>query len=218
MNNMNNMNSSNGMYGGNASGSTPASTVSSAKVESSMPGDKKCTKRNIFIVGGIIVLVIVGFLAGGRLKGKHYAGTRTTESAQNMVTVLGKVDHNLEGKNLLNYSFDIPETASSTVSEEGDLVKVADATGTRATVYFSYEGTRNMTPSEYIGEIVAPHVPAIDETGTTTIAGYDWQLAETAGSNWYITTLHNGEWIVAVEAKKTWSDNTEKLISSFKAE
>ena len=163
----------------------------------------------------LLVAVFLGYKFTGHRKSIINNGN---EVAQKMLTITGKVNNSFEGENGMSYSFDIPEYATSTVSEEGDLIRISDGTSTRTTVYFSYEGGRGMSPLEYISEIIAPHVPIIDETGTSTVGNYEWQLAETNGSNWHITTLKNGTWIVAIESKKVWSDEANKLVNSFKSE
>lgn len=176
--------------------------------------------KNYIALGVGIVVLLVAVFVGYKFTGqkKSINKNNNSEVIQNMVTVTGEVSRNFEGASVLGYSFDIPEYATSTVSESGDLIKIADATSTRTTVYFTYEGGRGLSPLEYISEIIAPHVSVIDETGTTTMGNYEWQLAETAGSHWHITSLKNGEWIVAIESKKVWSNEADKLVNSFKAE
>ena len=175
-------------------------------------------KKNIAILVGIVVLLVVLF--GGYKVIKRYSikSEPISKNDINMKVFTGSVSSEYEGSNTLSYSFSIPDYTISTSSPEGDLVKIGDATSTHTTVYFSYEGGRGLSPSEYISEIIAPHVSVIDETGTSTMGDYEWQLAETAGSNWYITTSKDGQWIVAVESRKIWSDESNKLVSSFKAE
>ena len=180
-------------------------------------GIDKNMKKNLLIGFGIIALLVVVFYG---YKGFYKKSNNVTvkEVAQNMTPLTGKVVANFEGDNTLNYSFDIPETATGTVSEKGDLIKVTDGTSTRATVYFSYEGGRGLNPVDYITSIVAPHVSVIDVTTTKTIGNYEWQLAETGGSDWYVASINNGEWIAAIEAKKTFADEAEKLVTSFKTQ
>ena len=174
-------------------------------------------KRNITLVVGAVVVVVLIFTSY-KLLNKKSSKVAENNVVQNMTTLTGKVTTTFDADNNLNYSFDIPEMATSTVSEEGDLIKVTDGTSTRATVYFSYEGGKALSPVDYITNIVAPHVSVINVTNTSTIGNYEWQLAETGGSNWYVTSLNNGEWIAAIEAKKTFSDEAEKLVKSFKTE
>ena len=70
-------------------------------------------------------------------------------------------------------------------------------------------------PVDYISEVVALHVPVIDVTGTTTIGGYEWTTAETAGSEWYLTHSTDKQWLIVVEARKSLHDSTLVLLSSM---
>lgn len=178
------------------------------------------TRRNIIIGAGVVVIILVLIFTGNKLSGKNKVvdDNVVTKVAENMIQLQGKATASYEGANTLNYNFVLPESATSTMTEEGDLIKVIDNDGVRATVYFSYEGARGISPLDYIGEIVAPHLSVINVTNTETIGNYEWQLAETNGSNWYVSSLNNGEWIVAIEVRKTFYDQGRSLVESFKAE
>lgn len=174
--------------------------------------------KNIAIGVGVVVLILAVFL-GYKLVNKNKINKLDTISvAQNMVAVTGKVTNTYEVGNDLNYIFDIPETSTSTVSEEGDLIKIGDGMTNHSTVYFSYEGEKALSALDYITEIIAPHVSVIDITDTTTVGNYEWQLAETAGSDWYIASVNGGKWIVAIESRKIYADEAKKLVTSFKVQ
>ena len=177
------------------------------------------SKRNFFVFIIVALILIVGLVfVGYKFSGNKTKVLNVKDVPQKMLTISGKVTREFEGSNELSYVFDIPDYATSTVSSDGNLIKISDATSTRVTVYFTYEGGRGLTPREYISEIIAPHVSVVEETGTTTMGNYEWQMAETSGSNWHIASLKNGEWIVAIESKKVWSVEADKLVNSFSTE
>jgi hypothetical protein len=172
-------------------------------------------KTYIAILIGIVVLFSVVFV-GYKFTNKDGAD-QTAEQQLEIRTakISGEVTRNFEGDHTLAYAFDIPEVASTTVDMDGALVKVVGATGTEATVYYSYEGARGYSAVDYISEVVALHVPVIDVTGTTTVGGYEWTMAETAGSEWYLTHTADKQWLIVVEARKSLHDNTLILLSSM---
>jgi hypothetical protein len=171
-------------------------------------------KTYIAIIIGIVVLFAVVFV-GYKVIGKK----STTEVKEEMVTrtaqVTGEVKRVFEGDHVLSYSFVIPEMSSTTVEMDGGLVKVVGATGTEATVYFSYEGGRGYSPFDYLTEVVAPHVAVIDPTGTTTVGAYVWTTAQSAGSEWFVAPTADSQWLIVVEAKKAFHDDTQRLIQSM---
>ncbi len=209
------MNQNNGMGGGqftnNGSGAVSKENISFLKKLKNLN-----TKKNISILMSLIVLIaVVLFLYKSFSKENKDFDVHTPYP--NMVSVEGKVRDVFEGTNDLNYVFNIPDIATTTkVSEDGYLIKVIDGDEKQASIYFSYQGSKSLTPEDYISYVVAPHVPVIETKETQTIGNYDWQLAETQGSNWYVTTLNDGMWIVAIESKKTWEDQANALVESFK--
>ncbi|MFA5132047.1 MAG: hypothetical protein WC444_01820 [Candidatus Paceibacterota bacterium] len=135
-------------------------------------------------------------------------------STVNMKTVTGKVVRTFEGDNQIEYSFSIPEVATTTISMDGALIRVVDGSNIIANIYFSYEGGRGLTPLMYINKFIAPQISVINTTGTTTIGSYEWQVAESAGSEWHIARVLDNQWLVVVESKKTVHDDAIKILES----
>lgn len=211
------MNQNNGMTGNqfinnsNSSGSVAKGGVSFLTKLKNLN-----TKKNISILMSLIVLIaVIVFLFDYFSNNNQDVDVHTPYP--NMVSIEGKVRDVFEGVDDLNYVFDIPETATTTkVSEDGYLIKITDKDVKQASIYFAYQGSKSLTPEDYVSYIVAPHVPVIETKESKTIGNYDWQLAETPGSNWYVTTLNEGTWIVAIESKKSWADQSLTLVESFK--
>ena len=177
-------------------------------------------KKNVTILIGLVVLVAVPYAGVSFIReGKGaFGGSKNDESALGVKAFVGQVVRVYEGQNLLEYGFDIPETASTTVDMDGALIRVTDASNTPiVTFYMSYEGGRGYTALDYLSEVVAPHVNVIDPTGTSTIGMYEWQLAETANSEWHIASVDNGKWLIVAESKKSVHDEAEKILESVNA-
>lgn len=174
-------------------------------------------KTYIAILIGIVVLSGVVFFGSRYLRSHTYEAPHVVPVVH-YLTIEGHVDRFFEGTSTLSYRFDVRESATSTVDMNGALIKVVDATTSIASIYVSYEGGRGYTPLDYITEIVAPHVSVIVPTGTSTIGLYDWTTAETTGSNWYITSIDNGTWLVVVEGKKSLDGDIKHILETAKLE
>lgn len=131
-----------------------------------------------------------------------------------MKSFSSKVVRVFEGENVLEYTFDIPETATTSIDMDGALIRVIDVDTPAYAVYMSYEGARGYSPLDYLNNVVAPHVAVIDPMGTSTIGLFDWQLAETEGSEWHIASVNGGNWLIIVESKKTSHDTVIKTLES----
>lgn len=173
-------------------------------------------KKYITILVGIIALS--AFLFGGYtfLKRHSVKPVAQIQSETPMRSFSSDVVRVFEGENKLAYSFDIPETATTSLGMDNALVRITDATSSYATMYMSYEGARGFTPLEYVSEIIAPHVSVINPTGTSTIGVYEWQAAESDGSEWHVASVNNGAWLIIVENKKAVHDLVEKTLESVK--
>jgi hypothetical protein len=167
----------------------------------------------------LVVVALVGVVFGGRFYMKKHSPAPKPETAGQvqMKTYSGEVMRVFEGENKISYSFEIPETATATVSMDGALISITDNNMPYATVYISYEGGRGYSPIDYITDIIASHVTVLNIMGTSTIGAYDWQIAESAGSEWHIATAGNDQWLFIVENKKTVHDHAQKLLESVKA-
>lgn len=127
----------------------------------------------------------------------------------------GKVIRNFEGENVLEYSFDLPEGATTTVERDGSLIKVINQDSLVVAMYMSYEGGRGYSPADYIKNVIANSVPAITMTGTTTIGLYDWEVAESERSIWHVAKGGDGSWLMVVENKKADNEVAHTIIESI---
>ena len=170
----------------------------------------------------IAILIGVVVLSGVVFGGYKFMQSRESEvvpkevASVNMKTVTGTVIREYEGENLLEYSLEIPETATTSVDMDGALIRIVDSGLPYATIYISYEGGRGYGPTDYIGAIIAPHVSVINTTSVSKIGEYDWQGAESEGSEWHLASVVDGQWLAVVENKKTFRPNVEKTLESFR--
>ena len=164
---------------------------------------------------GVAVLIVVLYGAQRLMNSSESADVSDVASEVAMQSVTGQVLRVFEGEHVLDYSMDIPETSTTTVSMEGALLRVTEETNPLVTIYFSYEGGRGYTPLDYINNKIAPQVSVIDPVGTTTIGGLDWQVAESEGSEWRIAQVMNGEWLIVTENKKSVHDIADSILNSI---
>ncbi|HCC06057.1 TPA: hypothetical protein DEP94_01690 [Candidatus Nomurabacteria bacterium] len=174
-------------------------------------------KTYIAILIGIVVLTGVTFGGYKIIKNKRVVKVVSAENVIRMKEVTGQVMREFEGQNVVDYSFQIPETATSTLDMDNALIKITDNNNPYATIYISYEGARGFAPVDYIGQVVAPHVSVIDMGDIKKIGDHDWQTAETEGSEWHVAGAANDQWLIIVENKKAVSDTVVKTLESFKA-
>ncbi len=172
-------------------------------------------KKNISILIGIVVLFAVLYGGQSLMKDRKQAEVSDVASSTATQVVLGSVMRVFEGEHVLEYTFGIPETATTTIGMDGALVRVVDTGNPLVTLYFSYEGGRGYSPIDYIDNVIAPHVAIINPTSTSTIGGYEWQGAESEGSEWYIAPVLNGEWLIVVENKKSVHDIAVDTLNSI---
>lgn len=133
-------------------------------------------------------------------------------------TIEGQVVRMFEGENKIVYSFEVPEMATSTLGMDGALIRIVDGESPFATMYFSYEGGRGYVAEDYINNVIAPRVPALAITGTTTIGSHDWTVAESAASEWYVAQVGDGQWLLIVENKKPLHDKIMEMLASLSFE
>ncbi len=186
-------------------------------------------KKNVTILIGLVVLFAVLYAGNTFMKkgGSELSVTEGEKSSVAMKSVSGQV---LRGDNVFDYTFDIPETATTSLSMDGALIKVTDVLVTDAeastsepivvstpvaTLYVSYEGVRGYSAMDYISNMIAPHVSVINPTSTSTIGSYDWQAAESEGSEWRIASVDSGKWLIIVENRKSAHDVVEKVLESI---
>jgi len=168
------------------------------------------------ILIGIVALCAVVFGGYTFMKNKKAAPLPQVTEGVSMRLFSGEVVREFEGENKLNYSFNIPEVSTTSMDMNGALINIFEASSTYATMYISYEGGRGFTALQYIDEIIAPHVSVINLTEISKIGEYEWQGAESEGSEWHVAPVLNGEWLIVVQNKKTVHDTVSKTLESFK--
>lgn len=174
-------------------------------------------KTYVPILIGIVVLGAALYGGNTFMKkgGNDGLNTGDTKSEISMKSVVGQVVRAYEGDNVLEYGFNIPETATTSIDMDGALIKVLDNNAPTATLYMSYEGARGYTPLDYLSNKIAPHVSVINPTNIVSLGGYDWQMAESEGSEWYIASVASSSWLIVVENKKTNHDMAVKIVESI---
>lgn len=130
-------------------------------------------------------------------------------------TIEGEVVRQFEGENKIVYNLDIPEQASTTLGMDGALVKVLTGATPYVSMYFSYEGGRGYMPTDYIKNVIAPHVNSVAIVGTTTIGSYTWTVAQSAASEWHVAQVGNGSWLLIVENKRALHDQVADTLDSL---
>lgn len=173
-------------------------------------------KKNVTILIGLVVLVAVLYAGNSFMReGKGAFGSvKSEDTLLPMKAVVGQVLRVYQGENVLEYGFDIPETATTSIEMDSALVRVIDNDTLLTSIYMSYEGARGYSALDYINTIIAPNVSVIDPTSTSTIGMYEWQAAESAGSEWHIASVNGGKWLIVVENKKSVKDKVEQILES----
>ena len=172
-------------------------------------------KRYVPIVIGVVALCAVLYVANSQMN-KRDALSEGEKETITLPTFTNKVVRNFEGENVLEYGFNLPEGATTTVEQDGALVKVTDASSSLVTaLYFSYEGGRGYTPEDYITNNIVPHVRAITSAGTTTLGMHEWTVAESEFSVWHVAKSDNGQWLIVVENRKDMTDKASVVLESI---
>lgn len=171
-------------------------------------------KTYIAILVGVVALFGVVFV-GYKLTSSIKKNPETKTSNAQIQTVNGEVKRLFEGENVLAYQFDVPIEATVSSQMDGALVQVVNGNDLKTSLYFSFEGGRGYSVSDYISNVIGPKVAAVNPTGTTTLGAHDWQGVESAYSEWFITPVLNGEWLVIVESKKLFHEDTVNLLETL---
>lgn len=175
-------------------------------------------KRYVPIIIGIVALCAVLYI--GSKSGKDADDIAVDEQASSTVmnkSFQGSITKEWEGSNTLAYGFDLPETATATISMNGALVKVTDADAPVLAMYVSFEGARGYSPEDYIAHNIVPKVSSITSKDTVTIGEYEWSVAESQNSEWHIAKVANGNWLLVVENTKANSEQAKKILESLSA-
>lgn len=174
-------------------------------------------KTYVPILIGIVVLGAALYGGNTFMKkgGSDGLDTNDTKSEISMKSFVGQVVRAYEGDHVLEYGFNIPETATTSIDMDGALIKILDNNLPTATIYMSYEGARGYTALDYLSNKIAPHVSVINPTNVVSLGGYDWQMAESEGSEWYIASVASSSWLIVVENKKANHDIATKIVESI---
>jgi hypothetical protein len=173
----------------------------------------KTYKAILLAVGGIVIVVGGAYWYMSDMPAKEEAIVKTQTR-----TIEGQVTRMFEGENKVVYSFDVPETATSTTGMEDALVKVTNNDLPYTSMYFSYEGGRGYAAEDYIKNVIAPRVPVLTIIGTTTIGSRVWTVAESTASEWHVAQVGDGQWLLIVENKKALHDQVAATLESLRAE
>ncbi len=175
----------------------------------------KHMKRYVPIVIGVLALIAVLYVGENQMKKSNDVAVDEQASSTVMTSFSSKVTRVFEGDNVLEYGFDLPETATATVENDGSLVKVSDNGVPVFAMYLSFEGGRGYSPADYITNNIVPKVKAVTGAGTVTIGGHEWTVAESEWSVWHVAKSSNGNWLLVVENKKAENEKTAAILESM---
>jgi hypothetical protein len=173
-------------------------------------------KRYVPIVIGVVALCAVLYVGNDQMKKDSDVvvnGEATTTVP--LTSFNGKVTRVFEGDNVLEYGFDLPETATATVEKDGALVKVADADLPVLAMYLSFEGGRGYSPADYISNVIVPNVKTVTSQGTMTMGSHEWSVVESEWSVWHVAKSSNNSWLLVVENRKDVADKADPIIESI---
>ena len=170
------------------------------------------------IVGALILLLVL--IVIGKAINRGVVMERHDNMDDKMTdvsgTIHGKVIATYEGDHVFNYKLVIAENATTSLEKNNRLLKISSASTTKPLYYyFSYEGGRGYTASDYITNVLAKSVQIIKRE-TMTHGDNTWTVARSANSSWHIANF--GEWLVVIENSNLDKDITTASISSFKME
>lgn len=171
-------------------------------------------KRYVPIIIGIVALCAVLYV-GNAIMDNRAGNVEEEEMEVSTTSYNGTVVRMFEGENTLEYSFDLPEGATTTVERDGALIKIKNENGPLAEMYISYEGGRGYTPADYIRSVIVPNVAKAIGSGTTTLGLYDWNVVGTDRSEWHVASAKDGNWLIVIENRKVDSDVVKSFIESI---
>ncbi len=172
-------------------------------------------KRYVPIVIGVVALCAILLIGSEQMKKDDAIAVEEQETSALLTSFSGKATRVYEGDNILEYGFDLPETATTTVEKDGSLVKVSDGGVPVLAMYLSYEGARGYSPAAYISNVIVPKVAAVTGKGTTTIGLHEWTVVESERTAWHVAKSDNGQWLLVVESPKTESEKAVSIIESI---
>jgi len=173
-------------------------------------------KRYIPIIIGIVALGAVLLIGGSKMDDdKKLSVDEQQESSVANKSFQGSVMRMFEGENVLEYGFDLPETATATISMDSALVKIADGGMPVLAMYTSFEGSRGYSPMDYVVKNIIPKVGAVSDMGTKVIGEDEWTVVASKNSEWHITKVANGKWLLVVENTKANSEKALALLGTL---
>lgn len=171
-------------------------------------------KRYVPIIIGIVALCAVLYAGSVIMKNRELANEEENTQVS-LTSFSGQVVRMFEGENVLEYSFDYPQGATTTVEKDGSLIKVIENGALITAMYVSYEGGRGYSPEDYIKNVIVPSVPSATMKATTTIGGYEWNVAESERSTWHVAKGGDGSWLLVVENRKVDAEKANAIIDSL---
>ncbi len=180
-------------------------------------------KENGVLIGVVLfVLFIIGFIFMSSTTAGPAKGTDTTpvvtEEQKPVGTFVGSIATYDNAKSFVTYSFALPESAASTVEEDGAYVVTTLVGKAFTKVYFSDERTRGYTSLDYLKNLIAPKVAGFTMGTTEEIGGLTWQKAESGSMEWFVASTLSGKWLVMVEGYKKDHDEIVKTLKSMKVD
>lgn len=169
----------------------------------------KTYKALLLAVLGLVIVVTGAYLY---MKDKPSPKEQTVKVDERLLS--GQVTRLHEGENTLTYRMDMPAGATSTVSQEGMLVRVNLGDALFAATYFSYEGARGYSSTDYIYRNIIPRVAGVSVTGTTTVGETLWTVAQSSLSEWWVGQVGDGQWLMVVENRL---DNHDKVVQMLQS-
>jgi hypothetical protein len=171
-------------------------------------------KRYVPIIIGIVALCALLYLANSG--GPKDTEMKTEETPQvSLTSFSGKVTRTFEGDHTLEYTLDLPETATATLEKDGALVKVSENDQPVLAMYVSYEGGRGYTPEDYISNVIVPSVKAVNTAGVVTLGKYEWTVVESEWTEWHVAKTEDSQWLLVVENKKADKEKADAIIESI---
>ena len=120
---------------------------------------------------------------------------------------------NYEGDRSKTVSIDIPESYEVVASKNmKNTYFVMNGNSRVATLYYSYEGGRGYSASDYITNVIAPKVSGLSSVSISTSGGVSSAMASSANSEFRVSSY--GEWLVFVESTKANSDIAMAIANS----
>ena len=171
-------------------------------------------KRYVPIIIGVVALCAVLYLGSNKMESEEEILTNNEATSTEMMSksFQGSVTR---GENTLEYGFDLPETAATSMSMDNALITITDSDAPVLAMYVSFEGTRGYSPADYITKNIMPKVNGVTERESVTLGAYDWKTAESANSEWHVASTEDGKWLLVVENKKSDNEKAMEILKSL---